>query len=78
MRVPHPIAFRLVQMFDVGAWMKDCRETLHEHVHPHCFKFIRRNSKVVMYYRKWSKNEQMGPVHILKVISSIIQGSLTI
>ena len=48
---------RLVQMFDVGAWMKECRETLHELMHSHCFKFIKGNSKVVIYYRKWSKNE---------------------
>ena len=81
MRVPCPVAFRLMQMFDVGAWMKECRETLHEHMHPHCLKFIKRNSKVVMYYRKWNKNEWMAPavpVNILKVISSIVQGSLTI
>ena len=78
MRVPRPVAFRLVQMFDVGAWMKECRDTLHKHVHPHCFKLIKRNSKVVMYYPKWSMNDWMGPVNILKVISSIVQGSLTI
>ena len=68
MHVPRPVAFRLVQMFDVGAWIKVYRETLHEHVHPHCFKFVKKDSKVVMFYRKWSKEEWMGPVDILKVI----------
>lgn len=68
MNVPRPVAFRLVQMFDVGAWIKVYRETLHEHVHPHCFKFVKKDSKVVMFYRKWSKEEWMGPVDILKVI----------
>ena len=70
MRALCPVAFRLVKMFEVGTWMKECRETLYEHVYPHCLKFIKRNSKVVMYYEKWSKNEWMGPVDILKVISS--------
>ena len=39
-------------MFEVGTWVKDCREMLHEHMHLHCFKFIKRNSKAVMYYKK--------------------------
>jgi len=69
MHVPRPVAFRLVQMFYVSAWMKECRETLHEHMDPLCFKFIKMNPRVVIYYRKWSKNEWMGPVNILKVIS---------
>ena len=70
MHVPRPVDFRLVQMFYVGAWMKECRETLNELVDPHCFKFIKMNSKVATYYCKWGKNEWMGPVNILKIISS--------
>jgi len=31
---------------------------------------VKNNSKAVMYYRKWSKNEWMGPVNILRVTSS--------
>ena len=55
-------------IFDINSmWMKTCRENLHEHVHPHCFKFM-KVSKVVMYYRKWSGDKWMGPVTILKVI----------
>ena len=69
MNSPRPVAFRLVQMFDVGAWMKFYRESLHEHVHPHCFKFEKVDSKVVMYYRKWSNDNWMGPVNVLKVSS---------
>ena len=66
MNIPRPLAFRLVQMFDVGAWMKFARESLHEHVNPHCFKFEKVDSKVVMYYRKWSQDEWLGPINILK------------
>ena len=69
MNSPRPVAFRLVQMFDVGAWMKFYRESLHEHVHAHCFKFEKVDSKVVMYYRKWSNDNWMGPVNVLKVFS---------
>ena len=29
MRAPRPVAFRLVKMFEVGTWMKECRERLH-------------------------------------------------
>ena len=67
MHLPRPITFRLAQMFDISTWMKTCRETLHEHVHAHCFKFTKKDSKVVMYYRKWSCDNCMGPVTILKV-----------
>ena len=35
-------------------------------VNPHCFKFEKVDSKVVMYYRKWSQDEWMGPINILK------------
>ena len=51
-------------MSDVGAWMKFTRENLHKHVHSHCFKFEKVDSKLVMYYRKWSKDEEMGPINI--------------
>lgn len=57
MRALRPVAFRLVKMFEVGTWMKESRETLYKQVYPHCFKFIKRNSKAVMYYEKWSKSE---------------------
>ena len=67
MHLPRPITFRLAQMFDINTWMKTSRETLHEHVHPHCFKFAKKDSKVVMHYRKWSCDKWMGPVNILKV-----------
>lgn len=66
MHLPRPITFRLAQMFDISTWMKTCRETLHDLVHPHCFKFTKKDSKVVMYYRKWSCDNCMGPVTILK------------
>lgn len=71
MPVPRPLAFRLVQMFDVGAWMKVYRETLHEHVHPHCFKFIKQNSKVVMFYSHCIYNERVTLMRRIPLIPRV-------
>ena len=66
---PHPEPFRLQQVFNVDAWLKPHLTTLHEHTHPHCFKFACEGEtmKAVMYYRKWSSDDWMGPVQVLKV-----------
>ena len=70
MHLPHPITFLLAQMCNIkSTWMKTCGETSHEHVHPHCFKFTKKDSKVVMYFHKWSGDKWTEPANILKVIN---------
>ena len=68
MNNPHPETFQMRHMFDVGAWVEGQVEEIHHHTKPHCFKFIRNEAgKAVMYYRKWSGEEWMGPIQMLKV-----------
>ena len=45
---------------------------LHEHTHPHCFKFVRGgiDGSSQMFYRKWTGDPWMGPVSVLKVIKT--------
>ena len=66
---PNPESSCPSKMYDVKEWLDPHSDDLHKHVKPHCFKFVRDNTnKAVMYYRKWSGEDWMGPVQLLKVI----------
>lgn len=66
---PHPESRCLSKIYDFKEWLDAHSDGLHKHVRPHCFKFVRNEeNKAVMYYRKWSDDEWMGPVRLLKVI----------
>lgn len=65
---PHPEAYLLPAVFEVKAWIGPATADVHGHVKPHCFKFVRDDAgKAIMFYRKWSHEEWMGPIQMLKV-----------
>lgn len=62
-------------MFDIKEWLDPHSDDLHKHVRPHCFKFVKNNKgEAVMYYRKWSGDDWMGPVRLLKVKRQMEKG----
>lgn len=55
-------------MYDIKEWLNPHSHDLHRHVQPHCFKFVRNEKReAVMYYRKWSGEQWMGPIRLLKI-----------
>lgn len=59
---PHPDTWQISCMFDVGSWANGHIEEINNHTKSQCFKFVRNESgKAVMFYRKWSHEEWMGP-----------------
>ncbi|CAB4023645.1 Hypothetical predicted protein [Paramuricea clavata] len=64
---PRPRSTKPQKMFDVREWLNAHSHNIHQHVKPHCFKFVRNEKgEAVMFYRKWSGENWMGPVRILK------------
>ncbi|XP_028416665.1 uncharacterized protein LOC114540736 [Dendronephthya gigantea] len=64
---PYPESDCLSCIYDIKKLLDGHSEDLHNHVKPHCFKFVRNEkNKAVMYYRKWSDDEWMGPISLLK------------
>lgn len=54
-------------MYDLKDWLQHHSHDIHRHVKPHCFKFENERREAVMFYRKWSSEQWMGPIRILKV-----------
>ena len=39
--LPTPETFQMEVMYDIDSWLRPHMTVLHEHAHPHCFKFVR-------------------------------------
>ena len=61
------------EVMDVKAWLLPCTEQLHNHSHPHIFKFYKcKNGSTEMKYKRWNHDEwlpdrQLG-LKLLKVV----------
>ena len=65
---PHPETKQPQRYYDIKDWLNPHSVDIHQHVKPHCFKFVKNgNNEAVMYYRKWSGEPWMGPIRLLKV-----------
>ena len=48
---PNPIVACLNNLLDIKEWLAPCLNDVHGHTQTHCFKFMLKDSKAVMYYK---------------------------
>ena len=65
-------ALLLPRVYDVKSWLDPVLSGLHNHTHPHVFKFVRDSSgNSKMLYKNWSEDkwlpEDSSGVSVLKV-----------
>ena len=64
---PNSIVACLNNLLDIKEWLAPCLNDVHGHTQPHCFKFMLKDSKAVMYYKNWSSCEWREGPCLLKV-----------
>ena len=73
----------LPQMYDVKSWLDPVLSKLHNHSHPHVFKFVRDcKGSSRMFYKNWSKDqwlpEDSPGISLLQVDIHYVSVTLTV
>ena len=63
-----PLVQMLDGVYDVKSWLTPYIEDIHGHSSPHCFKFIKSNTEVLLYYKNWSDSSWCPDTSALKIL----------
>ena len=44
---PHPKSIKISKVYDIKKWLQPHSVDLHNHVQPHCFKFVRNEKECI-------------------------------